>query len=72
MNAIAPDQFPTPLVTALVEQKPATLDYVLAQIPLGRLGEAWEMVGPAVFLTSKASSMVTGIVLNVDGGHTAR
>jgi len=72
VNAIAPVQFRTPLVTALVERKPETLDYFLAQIPLGRLGEVREMVGPAVFLASDASSMVTGIVLNVDGGHTAR
>jgi len=72
VNAIAPVQFRTPLVTSLIERKPETLDYFLAQIPLGRLGEVWEIVGPAVFLASSASSMVTGTVLNVDGGHTAR
>jgi NAD(P)-dependent dehydrogenase (short-subunit alcohol dehydrogenase family) len=72
VNAIAPVQFRTPLVTSLIERKPETLDYFLAQIPLGRLGEVWEIVGPAVFLASNASSMVTGTVLNVDGGHTAR
>lgn len=72
VNAIAPVWFRTPLVTSLIERKPETLDYFLAQIPLGRLGEVWEIVGPAVFLASNASSMVTGAVLNVDGGHTAR
>jgi gluconate 5-dehydrogenase len=71
VNAIAPVQFRTPLITELIERKPEVLDYFLENIPLGRLGEVREIVGPAVFLASEASSMVTGIALNVDGGHTA-
>jgi NAD(P)-dependent dehydrogenase (short-subunit alcohol dehydrogenase family) len=70
VNAIAPVQFKTPLIAGLL-QNPATVDYFLSSIPLGRFGEVQEMVGPAVFLASEASSMVTGIVLNVDGGMTA-
>ena len=69
VNAIAPVQFRTPLISKLIERKPETLDYFLARIPLGRLGEVQEVVGPVVFLASDASSMVTGIVMNVDGGR---
>jgi NAD(P)-dependent dehydrogenase (short-subunit alcohol dehydrogenase family) len=72
VNAIAPVQFRTPLILGLIERKPEVLDYFVDNIPLGRLGEVQEIVGPAVFLASDASSMVTGIVLNVDGGHTSR
>jgi gluconate 5-dehydrogenase len=60
------------LVEAAIERNPAVLDYFLGNIPLGRLGEARDIVGAAVFLASSASAMVTGHVLNVDGGHTAR
>jgi NAD(P)-dependent dehydrogenase (short-subunit alcohol dehydrogenase family) len=72
VNAIAPVQFGTPLIIKFVEKRPDVLKYFLDNIPLGRLGEVHEIVGPAVFLASDASSMVTGIVLNVDGGRTAR
>jgi NAD(P)-dependent dehydrogenase (short-subunit alcohol dehydrogenase family) len=72
VNAIAPTHFKTPLVASAIERNPATLDYFLGNIPMGRLGEPKEIVGAAVFLASSASSMVTGHVLNVDGGHTAR
>ena len=36
--------------------------------PMGRLAMPEEMVGPAVFLASRAASFVTGIDLIVDGG----
>jgi gluconate 5-dehydrogenase len=71
VNALAPVQFRTPLIENLIKRKPEVLDYFLSHIPLGRIGEVREIVGPAVFLASEAAAMVTGIVLNVDGGHTA-
>jgi NAD(P)-dependent dehydrogenase (short-subunit alcohol dehydrogenase family) len=72
VNALAPAQFKTPLIANLLAQRPEVLDYFIANIPLGRIGELEEIVGPAVFLASDAAAMVTGVVLNVDGGHTAR
>lgn len=72
VNAIAPTHFRTPLIEKAIADRPETLEYFLGNIPLGRLGEPEEIVGPGVFLASNASSMVTGHVLVVDGGHTAR
>jgi len=43
----------------------------ISGIPLGRLGEPPEIVGPVLFLASAAASMVTGIMLPVDGGNLA-
>ncbi|HUB41993.1 MAG TPA: SDR family oxidoreductase [Streptosporangiaceae bacterium] len=47
------------------------VDRALSAIPLGRLGEPHEIVGPVLFLASAAASMVTGIMLPVDGGNLA-
>ncbi|GMQ60250.1 SDR family oxidoreductase [Vallitalea sediminicola] len=38
-------------------------------IPLNRVGEVEEMVGPAIFLGSKASSYITGTTIYADGGY---
>ena len=71
VNSVAPTHFETPLIAHMLKTKPETRDYALSNIPLRRLGQPAEIVGPFVFLASAASSMVTGHCLMVDGGHTA-
>ena len=39
-----------------------------AAVPLGRIGEADDFVGPALWLATEASAYVTGVLLRVDGG----
>jgi NAD(P)-dependent dehydrogenase (short-subunit alcohol dehydrogenase family) len=76
VNAIAPCQFMTPGLKEVMAERqfdPAKLMQTwVSNIPLGRVGQPDEIVGPALFLASKASSMVTGIIMPVDGGYLAR
>ena len=44
---------------------------IMQSVPMGRYGEAAEMVGAALWLVSDSSSFVTGIIVPVDGGMTA-
>ena len=47
-------------------------DQVISLIPIGRLGDIEDLIGPFVFLASDASSLMTGSSILVDGGWTAR
>ena len=69
VNALAPGYIDTPLTRSHPEAVRAT---ITGTTPLGRFGEARELIGPALFLASAASSFVTGSVLVVDGGWTAQ
>ena len=71
VNALAPCQMRTPIINALLSD-PALMERLVAKIPLGRIGEPDDLVGPAIFLASDASRMVTGHVLAVDGGYLAQ
>ena len=70
-NALAPGFFPTEL-TAPVFGDPAVAARHAAQTCIGRNGEMADLVGPAVFLCSDAAGYVTGQILYVDGGYTAK
>jgi gluconate 5-dehydrogenase len=70
VNAIMPTFVDTPQVAMLLED-PAFKAGIVSRIPLGRVGETRDLVGPAIFLCSDAASFVTGQVLGIDGGLTA-
>jgi len=76
VNAIAPCQFMTPGLVHVMEDPQFDPDRLMetwiSNIPLGRVGQPEEIFGAVLFLASDASSMVTGTVLNVDGGYLAR
>jgi gluconate 5-dehydrogenase len=70
VNAIMPTFVDTPQVATLLED-PAFKAGIVSRIPLGRVGETRDLVGPAIFLVSDAASFVTGQILGIDGGLTA-
>ena len=69
VNALAPGPFRTPLNVG-VDDDPHVRRFLDAEVPLGRWGEPWELVGAALMLTDRRSGYVTGVVLPVDGGWT--
>ncbi len=70
VNALAPGVIETPL-TAATRENPERLEKFLGRIPMGRVGQPDELVGPVVFLSSRMSAYVTGVTLPVDGGFLA-
>jgi len=71
VNAIAPGYISTDNTEALRDD-PARSQSILARIPAGRWGEASDLAGATVFLASRASDYVSGVVLPVDGGWMGR
>lgn len=67
VNAVAPGWFRTDMNRPLLEN-PSVLGRILDRVPLGRLGEPEDVVGPVVFLASDASAMITGHLMPIDGG----
>ena len=70
VNSISPCHFNTPSTEKLMKDSDTT-NGILARIPLGRIGEANDIIGPVIFLVSNASNMITGHNLMVDGGVTS-
>ncbi len=75
-NGIGPGYIATPQTAPLREIQPDGSrhpfdSFILAKTPAGRWGEAADLGGPAVFLSSDASNFVNGHILYVDGGILA-
>jgi 2-deoxy-D-gluconate 3-dehydrogenase len=71
VNAIAPGYMRTTNTAALQADETRNRQ-ILERIPAGRWGEASDVAGAAVFLSSPASDYVTGHILVVDGGWMGR
>ena len=71
VNAIAPGYIATDNTTALRED-PERSRSILERIPAGRWGQADDIAGATVFLSSAASDYVSGTILAVDGGWLGR
>jgi len=71
VNAICPGPFLTPMNVPIAESEEAK-KFIVGATAVERWGEMNEIQGAAIYLASPASSYVTGSMLTVDGGWTAR
>jgi NAD(P)-dependent dehydrogenase (short-subunit alcohol dehydrogenase family) len=74
VNAVAPTVFRSDLTAWMYaddEHATKTREGMLSRIPLGRLAEPDDVVGPTLFLLSDLARFCTGQILYVDGGYTA-
>lgn len=68
VNAIAPGLVPTKMSEGIAYVTSSPMEELAKSIPLERYGYAHDMAGLAIFLSSKASSWITGMVICSDGG----
>ncbi len=71
VNVVSPGPISTPIFGKMGLPKAAVQELagaILAQVPLGRFGEAWEIAKAVTYLASSDAAYVTGTELLVDGG----
>jgi NAD(P)-dependent dehydrogenase (short-subunit alcohol dehydrogenase family) len=71
VNCICPGPFETEINRVVMDNPEATRK-LLSNVPMNRWGRMHEIRTPVLFAASRASSYVTGAVIAVDGGWTAR
>ena len=65
VNAIAPGPFESQMMKSTLK---SFSDEIINSVPRKRIGRPEDMAGASIFLSSKASAYITGIVMPVDGG----
>ena len=71
MNVILPGVIETPLASAFFERAPDFKQMLLAQHPIGHMGQPSDIAAAVAFLASDDARFITGAALAVDGGYTA-
>jgi meso-butanediol dehydrogenase/(S,S)-butanediol dehydrogenase/diacetyl reductase len=75
VNAVCPGEIRTPMLAsgrAVPPSEEDLADLADATVPMGRLGEPEEVAAAVRFLVSDAASYMTGAMVTVDAGYTAR
>jgi NAD(P)-dependent dehydrogenase (short-subunit alcohol dehydrogenase family) len=72
VNAIAPGPFLTNIAGGRLHREPDVVKKFAALVPMGRLAHPDEIKGLALLLASPAGSFITGTVIPIDGGATAK
>ncbi len=76
VNAVCPGDVDTPMTEIAWQQLNLSREEILrrlgSHIPIGRIGKPLDVANAVMFLASEAASFITGSILPVDGGTTAR
>jgi NAD(P)-dependent dehydrogenase (short-subunit alcohol dehydrogenase family) len=72
VNAIAPGPFLTNIREGRLKREPGLRKQFAATVPMGRIADPDEIKGLALLLASPAGSFITGTVIPIDGGTTAK
>jgi NAD(P)-dependent dehydrogenase (short-subunit alcohol dehydrogenase family) len=74
INAVCPGEVNTPMLASERSEPvtPELLQRVADSVPMGRLAEPVEIARVVLFLASDAASYITGAMINIDAGYTAR
>ncbi|MGA2290306.1 SDR family NAD(P)-dependent oxidoreductase [Bradyrhizobium sp.] len=70
VNAVAPTYIETPLTSFGIMENPDMYKVWLEMTPMGRVGQPEEIASVVHFLASDAASLMTGAIVQVDGGYT--
>lgn len=72
INAVCPGTIDTPMVSDMLDKRMLSMDDLLRDLPMKRLGTGEEIANAVLWLCSSGSTFVTGHALVVDGGFTAQ
>mgnify|MGYP003583966893 CR=1 FL=1 len=70
VNAVCPGTIDTPMVSSMLDKGMLSMDDLLRDLPMKRLGRGEEIADAVLWLCSSGSTFVTGQALAVDGGFT--
>jgi NAD(P)-dependent dehydrogenase (short-subunit alcohol dehydrogenase family) len=73
-NCVVPGAIDTPLIYRQIASQYDSLEQMVEarnrSVPMGHMGDAWDVANASVFLASDQAKFITGVCLPVDGGHS--